>query len=314
MFGIFENNQLNPIGLDIGEDAVRIIQLRDNGQEVLLCAGCSEHRPENIEPGSGNWQKWTIAAIHSMLENSKFQGKNAVAALPSDDTFIDCLKVSGCNNISGEKLSELIVPKIKQKLPFEPSKAVIKCIPCEDDNVIALATDRQKIDIHVAIYERIPLSVKSIAVWPLALVSCYVKFFGRRKTDVDSVVMLADVGPKNVNVVISRHKNLLFARSLPLGLDLLNGEEMTTRLAVELNACRRCFSSMYRSGQIDRLIFLTGNGVDRETFAKIAKQMELPAQMGDCLAATRIENPWNCKVERKGCKESWAAVCGLSLS
>ena len=89
---------------------------------------------------------------------------------------------------------------------------------------------------------------------------------------------------------------------------------MTTRLALELNACRRSFGSMYRSGQIERLIFLSGNAVNRDSFAKIAKQMELPAQMGDCLAATKIENPWNCKVERRGCKESWATAFGLSLS
>jgi hypothetical protein len=147
----------------------------------------------------------------------------------------------------------------------------------------------------------------------LAMVSCYVKFFARRKTDLQAIAMLADVGPKSVNVVISRHRNLLFARSLPLGTDQLNSEEMTTRLALELNACRRYFSSMYK-GQIDRLMFLSGNSANKDSFAKIAKQMELPAQIGDCLAAARIENPWTCKVERRGCKESWATTFGLSLS
>lgn len=313
MFGFFKNHA-NSIGLDIGDDIVKIAQLQNNGGEAVLSAGGSESRPENIEPGSAGWQRWVIAAIHNVLANSKFNGKIAVASLPAGDIFIEHVRANGGNNVCGDKLNELILPRIKQKLPFDAADAIIKCVPAEDDNIIVLATERRKIEIHLAIYERIPVSVKSIAVWPLALADCYAKFFGRRKSDLTSVVMLADVGPKNVNVVISRHKNLLFVRSLPLGADQLNGDEMMNRLALELNACRRQFGSMYRSGQIDRLIFLSGNAVNRETFAKIAKQMELPAQMGDCLAAAKIENPWNCKVERRGCRESWATAFGLSIS
>ena len=93
------------------------------------------------------------------------------------------------------------MPKIRQKLPFDATDAIIKYIPAEDDNIVVIATDRQKIEIHLAIYERTPLSVKSIAVWPLALANCYAKFFGRRNSDLASVVMLVDVGPKSINVV-----------------------------------------------------------------------------------------------------------------
>ncbi len=309
----FLKKQSSSIGLDISDDIVKIAQLNTDGSEVVLAAGGSENRPENIERGSAGWQRWAIGAIHNVLENSKFNGKNAVACLPARDIYIDYARVAGNNNMPGEKLNELIFSRIKGKLPFDAADAIIKYVPAADDNVIVLATERQKIEIHLAIYERVPLSVKSIAVWPLALTSCYVKFFGRRSTDLESIVMLADVGPERVNVVICRHKNLLFARSLDFGLDQLNGED-GSRLALELNACRRSFGSMYRSGQIERMIFLSGNAVNKEAFAKVAKQLELPAQMGNCLAAAKIENPWNCKVEIRGCRESWATTFGLSLS
>jgi Tfp pilus assembly PilM family ATPase len=310
----FLKKQSNAIGLDIGDDIVKVAQLDVNeSNEVVLSAGGSENRPSSIERGSAGWQRWVISAVHNVVENSKFNGKNAVACLPARDIFIDYARVGSSNNMPSEKLNEFIFPKIKGKLPFDSADAIIKYVPAEDDNVIVLASERQRIEIHLAIYERVPVSVKSIAVWPLALTSCYVKFFGRRSTDLESIVMLADMGPERVNVVICRHKNLLYARSLDFGLDQLNGED-GSRLALELNACRRSFGSMYRSGQIERLIFLSGNAVNKETFAKIAKQMELPAQMGNCLAAAKIENPWNCKVEIRGCRESWATAFGLSLS
>ena len=313
MFGFLKNN-VNPIGLDIEEDIVKVAQLKDEAQGVALVAGGSEVRPENIEPATANWQRWAIDAVRRVLEASKFQGKHAVATIPASDVVIDYVRASIPKGISDEKLNDLLLPKVKAKLPFDVSNAIIKYVPAEDDNIVVLATERQKIEIHLAIYERTPLQVGSIAVWPLAIASCYAKFFGRRKNDLNSVVMLVDVGPKNVNVVISRHKNLLFARSLAFGVEELNNDETTSKLTLELNACRRFFSSMYRSGQIDRLIFFSGNAVNRDAFAKIAKQMELPAQMGDCLAATKIENPWNCKLEKRGCKESWATAFGLGLS
>jgi Tfp pilus assembly PilM family ATPase len=309
----FLKKRSSAIGLDISDDIVKISQLNANGGDVSLFAAGSETRPENIERGSAAWQRWVISAINNVLGNSKFSGKDAVACLPARNIFIDYVRVGGSSNMAEEKLSEMIFPKIKGRLPFDASEAIIKYVPASDDNVVVLAAERQKIEIHLAIYERVPLSVKSIAVWPLTLANCYAKFFARRRTDFESVVMLADVGPESVNVVISRHKHLLYARSLDFGLNQLNGED-GSRLALELNACRRSFGSMYRSGQIERLIFLSGNAINKETFAKIAKQMELPAQMGDCLAAVRIENPWNCKVERRGCRESWATAFGLSLS
>ena len=309
----FLKKQSSTIGLDIGDDIVKIAQLHANGSEITITAGGSENRPENIERGSAGWQRWVISAINNVVENSKFNGKTAVACLPARDIYIDYARVSGSHNMSDEKLSELIFPKIKGRLPFDENGAVIKYVPAADDNVIVLAADRRKIEINLAIYERVPLSVKSIAVWPQVIANCYARFFARRRTDLESIVMLVDIGPERINVVISRHRNLLFARSLDFGLNQLNGED-GSRLTLELNACRRSFGSMYKSGQIERLVFLSGNAVNKETFAKIAKQLELPAQMADCLAAVKIENPWNCKIERRGCRESWATAFGLSLS
>ncbi len=313
MFG-FSKYHTNPIGLDIGEDAVKIAQLRQNGRDLILRAGGSESRPDNIEPGSSGWQRWAIEAIHKVTDESKFCGKNAVATVPHSEVLIDYIKISKEDITAEGNLSDSVMSKIKQKLPFEADNAVIKYIPAENDIAVVIATDRRKIDIHLAIYERARLSVKSIVVWPLALANCYAKFFGRRKTDLGSVVMLAEPEAKNTNVVICRHKNLLFARSLPLGIEQTDSEQLATRLSLELNACRRFFNSMYGNIQIDRLIFFSGNGGDTDTYAKTAKQLELPAQMGDCLAALKIDDPCNCKIERRGCKESWATTFGLSLS
>ena len=181
-----------------------------------------------------------------------FKGKDVVAALPANEVFIDHLKWP--KKFDG-KIEDALFAKIKQKLPFEPieKNTMIKYIPAEQDNLIVLATERTVIDHHLAIYERAGLAIKSIGVWPVALAQCYAQFFGRRKTDLDAVVLLLDIQPDCTNMVISRHKNPLYACSVPVGAKQLKDEQAVGRLVMELTAGRREFLSLYKNVQIERL-------------------------------------------------------------
>ncbi len=311
----FLKNRAYPIGVDMGNDCVKLIQLGNDEKEVTLVAGGSENRPESIEPGSANWQRWAIEAIEKIIANGKFRGRSVIAAIPANEVLIDHIKVPKTDD---DKLEDVVLSKIKQKLPFELDKAMIKYIPTENDNVMVIETEREKIDRHLAIYEKTQLVIKTIGVWPIALTNSYTKFFGRRKTDVEAIVMLLNIETDFTNVVICRHKNPLFARSIPMGAKQVDNDEMITRLVLELNACRRQFSSMYRNAHIERLIFLSGSpyGVigDKDKYRIIATQLEMPAQMGDCLAAVKIEDPYNVGIDRRQCQFSWATAFGLSLS
>jgi hypothetical protein len=275
-----------------------------------------------VEPGSGNWQRWVIEAIGELLAGGRFRGRDVIAAMPAGEVFIDHIKMP---NVEKDKLQDTIFSKIKQKLPFEQDDAVIKCIPAEEDNVLVIAAERKKIDGHLAIYERAGLQINAIAVWPTALTSCYTRFFGRRKTDIEAIVMLLDMNASHTNVVICRHKNPLFARSIAIGAKHLGadsecGEQVTARgtspiaqLVLELAACKRRLGSMYEQARIERLIFLSSQTIDRDVCTTIAKQLEIPAQLGDCLAAVETVNLYDLGIDRRQCKVNWAAAFGLSL-
>ena len=307
----FLKNHTYLIGMDLGDDALKVAQLGNSGKGINLIAGDSETRPEYIECNSGNWQRWGIEAIKKLMTNGNFCGRDVVATMPASEVFIDHIRLPKVDN---DKLQDAIFSKIKKKLPFELNDAMIKHIPTEEDNAMVIATERKKVDRHLAIYEEANLHIKSLAIWPVALTNSYVEFFGRRKTDIETVVMLFDIETNCTNVVICRHKNLLFARSIPIGTKQLNTEKIITRLVLELTACRQHFSSMYRKAQIERLIFLSGQGADKDIYTAIAKQLEMPAQMGDCLAAVKITDPCGLGIDRRGCQFSWATAFGLSLS
>lgn len=325
MFEFLKNHSF-AIGVDIGDDNLKLVQLANNGKGISLTAGSSENRPEDIRPATAGWQRWAIETIRNLTANGHFRGREVIAAIPASEMFIDHIKMPKIND---GKLEDVIFSKIKHKLPFEPVKenTMIKCIPTEEDNVLVMAAERKVIDRHLAIYEQANLQIKSIGVWPAALANCYATFFGRRQSDIKAVVMLLDIEPSCTNIVISRHKSLLFARSISIGAKNLNDEKMVTRLMLELTACRRQFGSMLPGTQIERLIFLSGRAVDRDLCASIAKQLEMPAQIGDCLTAVEIDGPYHfatdgeqkgkhsgTPIDRRNCRINWATAFGLSLS
>ena len=322
MFGLLKTRPL-VIGVDVENENIRLVQIAENGKGMKLIAGRNRNRPDEIEPGSSSWQRWAVQTIRLFTSESDFRGKDVTAAIPAGDLFIDNIRLSKTNE---NEIEDVAFSKIKQKLSFEPVRenTMIKCIRTGDENALVIAAERKIIDRHLAIYEKANLRLKTIAVWPLALVNCYAKFFGRRKSDIDAVVLLASIETNCTNVVICRHKNLLFARSIPIGSKQLADEKVINRLVLELTACRRQFSSMHRNAQIERLIFLTGQAVDRATCATIAKQLEMPAQSGDCLAAVQIANPYRLGIDRRTDAEeetsqpkqqiNWATAFGLSLS
>ncbi len=313
----FLKNHTYPIGVDMGDDILQLIQLGSSGEGIVLIAGGSENRPEEILPGSAIWQRWAIETLRRLTANGRFAGRCVSAAMPAGDVFIEHIKMPKVKDSKDSQMEEAVLSRIKQRLPFEPEKAVIKYIPAEDDNMVVIATEREKIDRHLAIYEQANLQIESMGVWPTAMINIYVKFFGRRKTDLDAVVMLLDTEPGCTNVVICRHRSLLFARSVPLGTSQLSAgtNEVIMRLVLELTACRRQISSMYKNSQIERTIFISGQALDRGICTMIAKQLELPAHIGDCLAAVETSGGQEIAgIDRRDCRFSWATAFGLSLS
>jgi Tfp pilus assembly PilM family ATPase len=302
--------------MDIADETVRMIQLATNGNAISLVSGGSHEQPEGIKSGSADWQRWTIGAIRELTAGGDFGCREVIAGIPAGDVVIEHTRMpKSDDNGNSSKVRDAIVSRIKQKLPCAPEDAMVQFIPTEQNNVIVMATERKIIDHHLAIYENANLQIKSISVWPMALARSYVSLFGRRQSDANAVVMLLQIDNHRTNVVICRHENLLYARSISVGANQLNNDEALTRLVFELSTCRRQFASMYRNGRVERAIFFSAKTDNRTAIcAAIAKKLEMPAQVGDCLAAIKVPDPGSSGIDRRGCQVNWATAFGLSLS
>lgn len=340
MLGLSKNHRFS-IGVDMSNDALKAAQLVGNGKGVRVLAIGNENRPADVEAGSSGWQRWAVEAVRRLTCNGGFRGKEIIAALPASDVYVEHMKMPKTKDGSSSegKARDAAFSKMKSQLPFDPGEAIVKYVPTADDNVVVVATERHKIDRYLAIYEKANLRIKSIAIWPEALVSIYTSLFGRRKDDLDTIVMLIDMESECTNVVICRHSNLLFAHSIPIGSKKINaGQDLNlyleidkgrsdvrsdaanlertkhlSRLGLEVTACRQRFESMFRRTNIERLIFLSGRAANKDICAAIAKQLQIPAQIGDCLSAVEPANIYDLGVDRRQPQISWATAFGLSL-
>lgn len=319
MIGI-GNKKICPIGVDLGSGYLRMAQLGTNGKGPFLQGAGLRQKPAEIAPRSPEWQRWAIDAIKQLYKEGNFKGKSVVTALPSDDLFIDPIKVS---RSSLDRIDEIIVQKLKKRLPFPADNAMFQHVVIEtkgsesaEVDILAIATNRESINRHLAIYEKTNLDVAGISIWPMAMIQSFTNFFCRRSSEQQTIVILLDVGTNHTNVVITRGASLLFARVMSIGFAQLEQGQMVDRLFSEIDACVRYFENSACSMMIERMVFLAGNGTNRslvEKVAELAQKMQVPAQMGDVLSAIEINRGPECIVDRRNSNVDWAMAFGLSL-
>jgi len=320
MFGAL-TNKVCPIGVDLGSSYLRMAQLGFNGKGPYLCAVGCEQKPDDVESGSADWQRWAARATKNMGKQCGFKGRGIVTALPSQDVFIDEVRMP---RMSADKMGDAVIAKVRQRLPFDAADAMVKHVIAEsvgsnngEVDVLVMAAAKLKVDRHLAIYEKAGLEVQGISVWPFAMTNSFVEFFSRRRDEHDKVAMLMDVGTSTTNIVICRGRDLLFARVIPMGFRHVTGEEASGRLISEIDACSRYFESMCGGTRIGRLVFLSGQHAEPrmcEKIAEMARRMQIPAQIGDVLGAVELKPGCEPFVERRDSQIDWSTAFGLSLS
>ncbi|MBN1818049.1 MAG: pilus assembly protein PilM [Sedimentisphaerales bacterium] len=312
--------RIYPIGVDIGSGYLRMAQLGFDGEKLYLHSAAFEARPEECKAGSPDWQRWAVATIKDKIRNSGFKGKNIITALPSDDLFIEQIRIP---RTTEKKIASSALSKVSKKLPFPAKEAALKHVVIDNPSangeldVLVMIAQQQRVDRHLAIYENAGVELQGISVWPIAIVNSFIRFFSRRAEDQDVVSLLLDIGSNHTHVVICRQAALYFARMIPIGFNQLGEADMPVRLFAEIDASRRYFDSLALGCRIGKLMFLAGIGVDKEIcdkVAELAQRMQVPAQMGDVFSAIEKPSHGEEDIDRRNSRISWATVFGLSLS
>jgi len=251
-------SQLLPIGLDIGQDGVRLLQL-----EVVQGAGPSDSPTLSVaasaryvfplelreNPDAGPDVRLAAAApvIKQLLKQHRFRGTSVVTALPREKIVFKNLRLP---LMPAAELDGAIRFEARNIFPFDTDLAHVDYLPAGEvrqggdvrQEVIVAAAKNEDVDQLLEHLHRCGVVVDSLDLEPCALFRSVERFI-RRREDEAEVQVLLDVGSRTSQMVIGRGREVSFLKTIEIGGRDLN-EAVALRLSItreEARTLRRKF-------------------------------------------------------------------------
>ncbi len=341
MVAWFGRRRWGPIGVDVGNRSVKLMQL-DAGR-------CRVWEAARWDLPPGRRDARIIEAIGRAREGRNFRGREAVFCLGAEELYVQNIRVA---RATGAELANIVHIEAASRLPFSSEEAEIRYLDAADvrqgdtirREVILLASHHPAIERVVSWAEGAGLIPVAIDVEPAALLRCYSKQF-RRDDDQHRRVMFINVGASTTRVVIAEGSDPMFIKYVDVGgkhlddavarhlkmtlpeaaaLRRHNGDRradqrdpevarslaesirpVLDRLAHELALCVRYYSVTFRGRPLSQAVL--GGGEATEPLAEwLAKHLDLTCDLGDPLRS--FDKP-----DLSGHVGQWDVVAGLAL-
>ncbi len=247
---------LRPIGLDIGRNSIKMIQLAMNGGHIrILAADKARVDPTptagvGVEvgingdgedgPGEAETRRrsFVISAIKRMLAEGNFRGRNVVSCLPNDGLKITSLRLAETE--TGE-IEQALRKEVSQRFGLDPDKDAINYLVAGNvqygerskNELILFAAADETIRSHIAMLEEAQLRPVAIDTVPCALYRSFERSL-RREEDREQTVVFVDVGSQFTTVVFGRGGEISFTKQIAIGGEKFN-REIASRLGVSVD-------------------------------------------------------------------------------
>jgi len=224
---------LRPIGLDIGHNSIKAIQLVVNGGRISVFAA-DETRIETCISGNEQARRsFVVSAIQRMLAQGHFRGRDVISCVPSGKLKITSLRLA---EVEKGAIEQALQKEIAQRFGLNPDEDAIDYVVAghvrQGDEVkselIVFATDRETIKGHIAMLEEAGLRPLAIDTIPCALFRSFERSL-RRLEDRELTVVFVDVGSRFTTVVFGRGGEISFVKQIPIG-----GERFVQQVAAKL--------------------------------------------------------------------------------
>jgi type IV pilus assembly protein PilM len=213
--------QIGPIGLDIGHDSIKMLQLSADGR------GLSVHRLQKRRfPASGDEETQRhdlILTIRRMLEEGDFHGTEAALCLANDK-----LKVTSIRLVESDVATTTaqLYKEAALRFGLDPGRDPIQYIPAgmvhQGDQirheVILFAADRAATEESLALLDAARLTAVGLEPVPCALARGYERT-SRRDEDRTGTLVFVDVGSHHTTVVFSRGGEICFVKLIQAGME-----------------------------------------------------------------------------------------------
>jgi type IV pilus assembly protein PilM len=214
----------SPIGLDLGQSAVKIVQLQGKAGKYTLAAHQHLDIPEELRDDGMARLNWFSRNIQKAMKSAGFTGKQCAIGLPPEDTFIRHIKIPKRDEAGTTAAVRLAASK---ELDYPVRDAVLRHIIVGEaytegetkQEVIVVATPQSTIDAYLHLANQLSLETTGLFIEPRAMIDCFSSLFDWGSAENQQTVLYVDIGAAHTQVVIAHGKDPAFIRSIARGAD-----------------------------------------------------------------------------------------------
>jgi len=281
-----KTRNLMPIGLDIGHNSVKMIQLVRNGGQMSVIAADKVRIDPSIDGDGEERRSCVISAIKQMIAKGGFRGRNVISCLPNGRLKITSLRLAETED---EKIEQALRKEVSQRFGLDPDKDTINYVFAGNvrqgdeikNELILFAVDDETIKRHIGMLEEARLKPGGIDTIPCALFRSFERSL-RRQEDREQTVVFVDVGSQFTTVVFGRGGEISFVKQIPIGGEKFN-REIAARLGISITEAEtlRGKLRMERSASAEKGLWAQASDAteqDSRFYTPASAQTSLPLQ------------------------------------
>lgn len=220
-------SKFHPIGIDIGHDSIKLLQLEQvDGERLIVHAAARESLSAEAKAQPQLRLACAVEQVKRMLATAGFRGRRAVAALPRELVLLKSIRLP---MMPVHELAQAAQLEAASLFNFNTDEAQVRAIPAGEvrqgadvlQEVILVAARNQDVDNFVEQVHRCGVMLESLDVEPCALFRSVERFI-RRRSDEQQVHALVDVGYGGTQVVIGRGREISFIKAIEIGAQHLH--------------------------------------------------------------------------------------------
>ncbi len=275
-----QRRQIQPIGLDIGHDSVKLLQLEVVGDSLRVHAAARQVLDVSSHADPDLVKHKAIEAIIELMRGDEFHDRQVVAALPRQIVHVKNLRLPP---MPMAELATAVQFESRNIFPFDTSEAQVDFVPAGEvrqgnevrQEVVVLAVRRIDVDRYIEYLHRAKLVVESLDVEACALYRSIDRFV-RRREDEQEVHVLIDMGMQRSHVVIGRGREISFFKPIDVGGAALN-EAVSRKLAITVEEARALRRRLWSDDENTRRDPVRQAVLDatRSTMENLAKEISL---------------------------------------
>ena len=309
MFGGGRKSSYGPIGVDVGDHTIRMIQFRRESDLAIATAATSRTLGHG-ETGETDTEQ-VAAAIRDMLSSGQFRGNRVVSCLPAAKLLYKNIRLP---KMPYDELAAAVQWEATERLKFSGEAMDVQFIDAGEvlqgqekrQEVILLAASRNFIEDHIQAFRSCDLELQAIDAVPNALARCIEQALPDGEEDLPVRVVI-DVGYNGTKVLMTRGSRICFFKHIEIG-----GRHMDEALASKLQLPTSAAAEARREW--------LNNQIDPSHDAQIASAMgpiveDLSREIGLCMRyysvtfrGRRPEEAWVVGGE-SGNTWLWARLC-----